>query len=102
MIPGLIDAHLHPETASLSELDRELPDLHTVVELLDWIKGQAAKKKQGEWITLPKLFFTRLKELRQPTLAELDHAAPVNPVFLNGSFGGMINSAAMRASEYNC
>jgi predicted amidohydrolase YtcJ len=98
VIPGLIDAHLHPETASLSELNRELPDLHTVVELLDWIKSQAAQKKPGEWITLPKLFFTRLKELRQPTMAELDHAAPVNPVFLDGSFGGMINSAAMRAS----
>jgi predicted amidohydrolase YtcJ len=98
VIPGLIDAHLHPESASLSELDGEIPDLHTVVELLDWIKGQAEKKRPGEWITLPKLFFTRLKELRQPTLAELDHVAPVNPVFLDGSFGGMINSAAMRVS----
>jgi predicted amidohydrolase YtcJ len=98
VIPGLIDAHLHPETASTSELDRELPDLHTVVDLLAWIKSQASQKNEGEWITLPKLFFTRLLELRQPTLTELDHAAPVNPVFLDGSFGGMINSAAMRAS----
>ncbi len=98
VIPGIIDAHLHPPSASVSELEAEIPDLHTVRELLDWIEGQAAAKKPGEWIIHPKLFFTRLKELRQPTLAELDDAALRNPVFLNGSFGGMINSAAMRIS----
>jgi hypothetical protein len=98
VIPGLIEAHLHPESASLSELREEIPDLHTVIDLLDWIKKQALQKEQGEWIIHPKMFFTRLKELRQPTLAELDRVAPGNPVFLNGSFGGMINSAAMRAS----
>jgi len=98
VIPGLIDAHLHPETASVSELESEIPDLHTVNELLEWIRSQAGIKKQGEWIIHPKLFFTRLKELRQPTLAELDQAAPHNPVFLDGSFGGMINSAAIKAS----
>ena len=76
VIPGLIDAHLHPESASVSELEGEIPDLHTVAELLDWIKNQAAVKDQHEWIIHPKLFFTRLKELRQPSLAELDKAAP--------------------------
>lgn len=98
VIPGLIDAHLHPEPAALSELEGEIADLHTVPELLGWIKREAAGKKAGEWIIHPKLFYTRLKELRPPTLSELDEAAPVNPVFLNGSFGGMINSSAMRAS----
>jgi predicted amidohydrolase YtcJ len=44
------------------------------------------------------MFFTRLIDLRQPRLSELDSAAPFHPVFLNGSFGGMINSAAIRAS----
>jgi len=98
VVPGLIDAHLHPESASLSELHVEIPDLHTITELLDWIKNQAAIKKEGEWIIHPKLFFTRLKELRQPSLAELDKVAQHNPLFLNGSFGGMINSAAMQIS----
>jgi predicted amidohydrolase YtcJ len=98
VIPGLIDAHAHPEPASVSELDQEIPDVDTIGELLNWIKSQAIKKKQGEWIIFPKLFFTRLKELRQPLLAELDSVAPYHPVFLNGSYGGMINSAAMRVS----
>jgi len=98
VIPGLIDAHLHPESAALSELNSKIPDLHTVVELLTWIRSQSELKKEGEWIIHPKLFYTRLEELRPPALSELDEAAPRNPVFLNGSFGGMINSAAMKVS----
>jgi predicted amidohydrolase YtcJ len=99
VIPGINDAHLHPETASLSELNEEIPDLHTIDELLEWIKEQTKIKKPDEWIIFPKMFFTRLIELRQPSLAELDQVAPHHPVFLNGSYGGMINSAAMRISD---
>jgi predicted amidohydrolase YtcJ len=98
VIPGLSDAHAHPESASVSELTQEIPDVHSINELLSWIQTQAKKKKENEWIIHPKLFFTRLKELRQPTLAELDSVAPVNPVFLNGSYGGMVNTAALRIS----
>jgi predicted amidohydrolase YtcJ len=98
IIPGLIDAHAHPEAASLSELDEEIPDLHSVQELLEWIKQMASVKNEGEWIIHPKMFYTRLTDLRQPTLQELDQAASHNPVFLNGSFGGLVNTAAMEAS----
>ena len=98
VIPGLIDAHLHPETASTSELVEEIPDLHSIGELLKWIQGQTLIKKKGEWIILPKFFSTRMKEMRQPTLTELDSVAPFHPVFLDGSYGGMINSAAMNIS----
>jgi predicted amidohydrolase YtcJ len=98
VIPGLIDSHLHPETASLSELEEKIPDAHTIDELLSWIKAQADVKEKGKWIIHPKFFSTRLIEMRNPTLSELDSVAPEHPVFLNGSFGGMINSAAMKFS----
>jgi len=98
VIPGLIDSHSHPESASVSELGGEIPDIHTIGELLSWIKDQPVKKDKGDWIIHPKFFPTRLMEMRQPTIAELDSIAPSHPVFLNGSFGGMINSAAMRIS----
>lgn len=101
VIPGLIDSHLHPESASLSELEEEIPDVHTISQLLSWIKSQAGIKKNGEWIIHPKFFPTRLIEMRQPSLTELDSVAPGNPVFLNGSFGGMINSMAMEVSGIN-
>jgi predicted amidohydrolase YtcJ len=98
VVPGLIEAHLHPESASISELGEEIPDLHTIGDLLTWIKDQTLKKEKGEWIVLPKFFSTRMKEMREPTLAELDKVAPYHPVFLDGSYGGMINSAAMKVS----
>ncbi len=34
VIPGLIDSHLHPESASVSELEDTIPDLHTMAQLL--------------------------------------------------------------------
>jgi predicted amidohydrolase YtcJ len=101
VIPGLNDAHLHPEMASLSEIEETIPDVHTVGELLEWINSQTRSKPEGEWIIFPKMFFTRLVDLRQPRLSELDSAAPAHPVFLNGSFGGMINTAAMKVSGIN-
>ena len=101
VVPGLIEAHAHPENASLSEADGPLANPRTVDECLDWIQQQVEAKQDGEWIIHPKLFITRLRELRAPTLQELDNVSPNNPVFLNASYGGVINSAAMRASGIN-
>jgi predicted amidohydrolase YtcJ len=101
VIPGLIDSHLHPESASLSELEEEIPDVHNMDQLLTWIKDQTKIKEKGKWIIFPKFFSTRIIEMRQPTLAELDLITPDHPVFLNGSFGGMINSVAMKLSGIN-
>ncbi len=101
VIPGIIDAHLHPEMASLSEIEETIPDVHSISELLDWIRSQTTTKQEGEWIIFPKMFFTRLIDLRQPRLSELDSVAPSHPVFLDGSYGGMINTAAMQVSGIN-
>jgi len=98
VLPGLIEAHAHPEKASLSEKDMPLDNPRTVAQCLDWITRMVKNQPGGEWIIHDKLFATRLAELRPPSLTELDSVAPDNPVFLNGSYGGSINSAAMRAS----
>lgn len=98
VIPGIIDSHVHPEKASISEIYNEIPNPNSISQLLHWIEHQASLKKKGEWIIHPKLFYTRLIDLRPPTLHELDSVAPYNPVFLNGSYGGLINSMAMEVS----
>jgi predicted amidohydrolase YtcJ len=98
VIPGLIESHLHPVGASTSELENEIPDVQTMEELLGWIENQAMTRKKGEWIIHPKFFSTRLMELKQPSLAALDSVAPFHPVFLNGSYGGMVNSEALKQS----
>ncbi|MFH1068108.1 MAG: amidohydrolase family protein, partial [Candidatus Glassbacteria bacterium] len=98
LLPGMIEAHAHPEMASLSEAERPLVNPRTVKECLDWVSEMVKLKGLGQWIIHPKLFATRLAEMRPPTLAELDSVAPKNPVFLNGSYGGSVNSAALEAS----
>ena len=96
VIPGLIDAHGHSDRAAVSELSESIPDVHTVGELLDSIAEKVKNKTSGEWIVYPRLFATRLREMCWPTKAQLDKASPNNPVFLNGAFGGMVNSCALR------
>jgi len=99
LTPGLIDAHAHPVSASQSEINGEIPDVHTIKQLLGWISAQTAVKKPGEWIIHPKFFITRMLDMRQLTLKELDSVAPNHPVFLNGSFGGMVNTKALQLSN---
>lgn len=99
VIPGLIDAHVHPVQASQSELTEPIPDVHTIQELLNWIRSMTMVKQAGQWIIHPKFFITRMLDMRQLTLRELDSVAPNHPVFLNGSFGGMINTKALEVSK---
>ena len=98
LIPGLIDAHAHPVAASQSELIAEIPNVHTIKDLLNWIKTQTASKKEGEWIIHPKFFITRMHDMRRMSIGELDSVSPHHPVFLNGSFGGMVNTKALQVS----
>lgn len=98
LIPGLNEGHAHPIAASQSEYFAPIPDVHSVADLLTWVREQAASKAENEWIIHPKFFITRLSDMRQITKEELDAAAPRNPVFLNGSYGGLINSRALELS----
>lgn len=99
VIPGLIEGHAHPIAASQSEINATIPVVETIDEVLDWISAEADAKDDDEWIIHPKFFITRMEDMRQITLKELDAAAPHNPVFLNGSYGGIINTRAMELSE---
>jgi predicted amidohydrolase YtcJ len=98
VIPGLIEGHAHPIAASQSEYFSPIPDLHTIADVLRWIASEARRKSANDWIIHPKFFITRLKDMRQLTKRELDSVAPLNPVFLNGSYGGMVNTKAFEIS----
>ena len=100
LIPGLIDAHTHLNQAALSELNQAIPAVSTIDNLLDSIAMKALILPAGDWIVIPKLFSTRLKEMRWPTLKELDKVTPSHPVLLDGSYAGMVNSKALRNFWY--
>lgn len=101
VIPGINEGHVHPVSASQLEYYQPVPDLRSIQELLEWIYHKTEEKDVDGWIIHPKFFATRMSEMRMPTKSELDSIAPDHPVFLNGSYGGMVNSKALEISGLN-
>jgi hypothetical protein len=98
VLPGLMDSHVHPSGAALSEVGDPVPDLRSLPEVFDYIKKRAANTPEGQWIVLRFAFPTRLKEARFPTKAELDAAAPKHPVLYHAGPAGITNSMGLKVS----
>jgi predicted amidohydrolase YtcJ len=99
IMPGLYDSHVHSYNAAVSEFEAPMPNLTSIVEAQAYIRKQVAAKPPESWIILERLYPTRLKEGRLPTLAELDAAAPNNPVYWNSGPVSMANSKALELSK---
>lgn len=98
VLPGLIDSHVHPLGASMYEFDHPVPEMDTVADVLTYIANRAAALPDGEWIKLQQVFITRLRDQRYPTRAELDRAAPKNPVVFRTGPDASLNSLALAES----
>ena len=98
VLPGLIDSHVHPGTAAMTEFDHRIPDMVSIEDVLAHVKERAKVLSSGEWIELQQVFITRLREQRYPTRAELDEAAPRNPVLFATGPDAQLNSLALRMS----
>lgn len=96
VLPGLIDSHVHPSDASTYEVDHEIPQMDSIADVLDYVRGRAKQVPKGEWITLSQVFITRLREQRYPTRAELDWAAPEHPVSFRTGPDGSTNSLGLK------
>ncbi len=66
VLPGLIDSHVHPSDASMIEFDHAIPEMETIQDVLDYIRGRAAVLKEGEWIQVRQVFITRLARATLP------------------------------------
>jgi hypothetical protein len=95
VLPGLIDSHVHPSDASLTEFDHEIPEMKTIADVLEHIRQRAKVVPPGKWIEVHQVFITRLAEQRYPTRAELDAAAPKHPVAFMTGPDVSLNSLAM-------
>lgn len=98
VIPGLIDSHVHSTSACMTEFDHPIPDMETIQNVLDYIKGRAKALPEGTWIHVSQVFITRLKEQRYPTKEELDAAAPKHPVLFATGPDASVNSLALKLS----
>jgi predicted amidohydrolase YtcJ len=98
VLPGLIDSHVHPADACMTEFDHPIPELETIDDVLAYIKARATALGPGRWVVVRQVFITRLKEQRYPTRAELDRAAPHNPVLFATGPDASVNSLALKLS----
>ena len=99
VLPGLIDSHVHPTGACLTEFDHPIPEMESIQDVLDYVKARAKVVAVGEWITVDQVFITRLREQRYPTKEELDRAAPKNPVVFRTGPDAALNSLALKLSK---
>lgn len=102
VVPGLIDSHCHPFPTMVftSSVDARAPGVPSVARALENLSARVPSTPKGGWIFLvgASASQTKFAEKRLPTRAELDRAAPDNPVwFWNGTHGEVLNSAGLSA-----
>ena len=100
VIPGLIDAHVHPFGAGRALTVLDLKGL-SKEQILEKVAGKAKEAKTGEWIEAEGWDQGYWKEKEFPTRYELDAVAPDNPAALSRIDGhsGWYNSLALRLSN---
>ena len=99
--PGLLDAHAHFSGSggdALFVLDAGYPNVKSIREIGDSVRGRAAGLKAGEWIQGRGWDEGKFAERRMITAQDLDAASPNNPVYLTNTTGhyGVANSLALK------
>ncbi|HET7608200.1 MAG TPA: amidohydrolase [Gammaproteobacteria bacterium] len=92
VIPGLIDSHLHAVRAALSfSTEVNWIGARSLREALGRLSEAAARRPSGSWLIVAggwnELQFA---ERRRPTQAELEAAAPSNPVYVQLGYGWVV------------
>ncbi len=101
LLPGLMDSHVHPGSAAMTEFDHEIPTMENIDDVLAYVAGRVKVSKPGDLVLVRQVFITRLEEKRYPTRAELDRVAPENPVVFSTGPDSMLNSLALKLGGYS-
>jgi len=93
-MPGFNDTHIHISGSPIREID--LTETTSIAQLQQQVRDKAEQLGEGEWITGYGWAEDVFAELRMPTRADLDAAAPRNPVTLTraGGHSAVVNSLA--------
>lgn len=102
VIPGLNESHVHATGAARSEVRQPFRQLTSIGDIQGWVRAKAAATPAGDWIELPRVDITRIRERRIPNRAELDVAAPGHPTVFTWQYANrvvqILNTAALRAA----
>jgi predicted amidohydrolase YtcJ len=99
LLPGFIDTHVHLRGMSPREID--MKQAKSIADIQRLIRDKARELGPGEWIIGRDWSEYELAEQRRPLRADLDSAAPQNPVALwrAGSHSAVGNSTALIAAK---
>jgi predicted amidohydrolase YtcJ len=98
VVPGFRDGHAHLDGIGHRLRAFDLSDATSLADLLQRVRARAAAAAPGSWVVGEGWIETAWPEKRMPTRAELDEAAPGNPVALHRADGHALvaNSAALK------
>ena len=97
VLPGFNDTHVHLTAGKDLETQVDLTNIHSIKDIQAAISARAAMSKPGEWIVGTRGWWEyQLAEGRLPTRADLDAAAPNNPVSIPGPHYVIVNSLALK------
>jgi len=82
VLPGLTDSHIHLSWYALGLHQLDLSTAASLDEMLALVARRASETPAGEWIVGRGWDQERWPDLRFPTRADLDRAAPAHPVLL--------------------
>ena len=96
VIPGFNDTHIHISGDPARHVD--LTAARSIAEVQKLVRARAAQLGAGEWVTGYGWSEDQLAEKRRPLRADLDAAAPDNPVALTraGGHSAAANSRALK------
>ena len=99
LMPGFVDSHIHIRGRPQRYI--ELSEVESISEIQDLIRAKVEEIGEGEWITGYGWSEDELAEGRRPLRADLDQAAPNNPVTLTraGGHSAVVNSLALQLAE---
>jgi predicted amidohydrolase YtcJ len=100
VMPAFDDAHEHLMEASRNTLLVPVEQARSIGEFTDLVHTAASVAGAGSWVVTSMAWHeSNLAENRLPSRAELDAAAPDNPVLARrGGHLAVVNSAALRAA----
>jgi predicted amidohydrolase YtcJ len=96
LLPGFMDTHQH--VIAQGRRDVQLSAVTSITELQSKVRAKAHELGAGAWVTGMEWDEARFAEKRNPSRADLDAAAPGNPVMLvrAGAHSAVFNSAALK------
>ena len=102
VIPGINETHVHAIGVAQGEAVQPFRQLNSIDEIQNWAREEARTAPAGQWVRLPRVDITRIRERRMPTRAELDEAVPDRPTIYIWQYANrqvqVLNSAALKTA----